>query len=152
MFLHWIAIPYYCRKRKLERESVLSFKGQKVCADRGHQAGDQCWFVPGERTSQRISGLLFYRNSEDPIENALLCLFSFWLLWPAESRVEWRRERNRGKKEEVCRGSERRREAGRGERGALGVWGNESGGGIWPQTVAPFVFTVWSGCVPLVIF
>ncbi len=93
------------------------------------------------------------RTSEDPIENALLCLFSFWLFGPAESRVEWRRERETDeKKKEVCRGSERRREAGRGERGALGVWGNESDGCIGPQTFSPFVFTAWSGCVPLVIF
>lgn len=64
-------------QQKLERESVLSVRGQEGCGDGGHQAGDRCWFVPGEMTSQRLSALLFCWNSEDPIENALLCLFSF---------------------------------------------------------------------------
>lgn len=81
--------------KKLERESVWSVRGQQGCGDGGHQAGGWCWFVPGEMTSQRLSALLFCRNSEDPIENALLCLFSFWLFWTADSRMEWRREREK---------------------------------------------------------
>jgi len=62
---------------KLERKSVLSVRGQEGYGDGGHRAGDQCWFVPDEMTSQRLSALLFFWNTEDPIENALLCLFSF---------------------------------------------------------------------------
>lgn len=44
---------------KLERESVLRVRGQEGCGDGGHQAGDLCWFVPGEMTSQSLSALLF---------------------------------------------------------------------------------------------
>lgn len=85
--LYWLTFTYYCR-RSLKGRLKLSVKGQKGCGYRGRQAGEQCWFVPGEKISQRLSALLFCRNSVDP----LLSLFSVWLLWPAESKAEWEGE------------------------------------------------------------
>lgn len=85
--LFWLNLTYNC-SRSLKGRLKSSVKGQRGYGDRGHQAGEQCWFVPAEKISQRLSALLFCRNSVDPLPS----LFSVRLLWPAESRTEWEGE------------------------------------------------------------